>query len=673
MPINGINRPGASIPSTPSAPAAPSAPAVSTPATPAAPSTGWVGRTGGPTTPGRVDAAVTRLKGKAVELAMDQVADEHTLGTGFNLGAVSGNLKVSEELGLKGTDSYKKLVDGDRRRSDYAKANPDAVWVATKGIAGASASFPAGAGVSLGFNGGVEVSSLMAHDVRGASDVKAAVASQAKSMVLPLDAEGLQGLKAAPGSEWMFRGTTGSSVGAGLGASTSVGTGVLGASASVGLNASASASATYTKNVKVLGDDKVFVQVARVTTEGTGASLGVTAGININAGDVVGGQAGRQLDRLGNRVENATRINASVSANASATQEVMGAAVLDLSTAAGREAYDYILRSGPGDAADFIESQHLGVKYTQGGTAASSGIGLQFGSANLLSTSTVRGTTKGTVEDPGGTTQLTEATFGRSVTGFLPRLALGEERQVSVRAGSVTKNGNTDDAVALSLSVKDAKLTADELSQLDRFAKGMGSPLDGLPKAEAGKSYGKADYAVSVALTDAQVEKMSQWGDKDLRLAFAAAEKDIDGSATLPPWQTDPQTFAWYKEQLDSPANMGDGGNDAKTRASLDYKEKYGRDLQKDVDSANAIDAIVGQVVAKKGEPVSEWGGVLEALGKAPSTDVRAAALALRRLAGAEVVGLSVSMNGQTYAVKPEAAAPKTLADVVGPMLAPPA
>ncbi len=669
MPVSGVNRPGVPLATAPSTTAPDVANAPPAAPTEAAPAAGWAARTGGTKPPSRTEAAVAKVKGKAVEVVLDNASKEHGFDKAVSLGSFAGNVRVSEQIALKGTDVYQNMVAVDGRRADFAEKNPGAVWVGTKAIAGLSAGFPAGAGVSLGFSGGVEVSSIMAHDVNGASDVPSAIANQGKSMALPLNADGLTSLSPAPGSEWMFRGNVGSSASAGLGSSATVGTGVVSASASVGVNVSASANETFTKNVKVLGDDKVYVQIARVTSEGTGASIGVTAGLNINAQAAVPGLAGKELDRAANKVEDLTRVNASVSANAGATQKLIGTAVLDLSTQAGRDAYDYLMKAGPGAAADFIANQHLGVKYDEAGKTASSGASLVFGKANLISTSTVRGTTKGTVEDPGSTTQLAEATYDRNVSGFLPRLALGEERSVSVRSGSVTTNGDRQDAVALSLSVKDTKLTPEELAQLDRFSKSMGAPMEGLAQAKTG---GKADYAVSVSLTDAQVEKLATWGEEDVRLALAAAENAIDGKPGLPPYFADPASFKAFKDDYTDPFPNSDGP-DKKQEASREYKAKYGRDLGRDVEASEAVDRIVGQMMEKKGKAAGEWGSVLEAVGKSSSTDVRAAALALRRLAGAEVVGLSVNVGGQSFAATSEARAPKTLNDLVGPMLAPPA
>lgn len=631
------------------------------------PSQGWAPATSA--LPIKLTQVVEKAKGSATRLVLDKVADEHALARGASLGSVQGNLKVSEELGLKGSDVFKKLVEPDARRAAFAKANGDAVWVATKAVAGVSAGFPAGAGVSVGLSGGMEVSSIMAHRVDGAGDVAAALKDQGLSMAVPLDADGLRSLDAAPGSEWMFRGTAGASLGAGVGGGQTVGNDVVSGSVTVGASVGLSGSATYTKNVKVLGDDRVWVQIAQSTAEGAGASLGLSAGVTITAANAVSGPAGKLADQLGNKVESATRVGATASGSMGLSQKVLGAAVLDLSTPQGREQYDYILRSSPQSAAAFIESQRLGARYTETNRTLATGLTVQLGSSSVLATSTVRGTTKGTLEESGSTTLLSENTFGRSVGGFLPRLALGEERQVSVRAGTVNRDGKSEQAVAVGLAVKDPSLTGEELAQLGRFASAMGAPLGNLPPTSGDKSLGKGDYALQVAMTTEGVAKLSQWGDDDLRLALASAQKEIEGSASLPPWYGEPQAFQWYRSQLASPSLEPD----RKNLVLADYKEKYaGRDLNRDIESANDLDRLVKATLDRRGQPTTEWGPVLEALGKSGSTDVRAAALALHRLAGAEVTLLSVNAAGANYTAKPAAAAPPTMAELVGPTLAPP-
>lgn len=661
LPIRGSTTPVITQP-TNTGPAAPAAP--TTPAAPAAPvNTGPVDVMT-PSSPSRLD----RLKGKAVAAAWDQVASSHSVGQGVSFGNISGNVKISEELGIRGTDTFKHLVANDARRNAVAQANPDTVWVKTTGAVSASAGLSVAAGASLGFSGGVEVTAIAAHDVAGARDVRSAVADQAKAMVLPLDAEGLQGLGAKPGSEWMFRGTIGSNAGVGVGVSTTVGNGNASVTANAGASLGASANSVFTKNVKVLEDGKVFVAIGKTDSQSVNGSVGVNVGANLNSG--LPGIGGSAVDRLGNKVEDATRITSSVNVGAAQGQKVMGAAVLDLNSTAGREAYDYLLKANPNDAAAYLQRTGLGVRYDETSATRTSSVSLQFGSTNLLATSTLKGTTNGVVEAPGSTTTLSQADYARSVGGLLPRLFIGEERNVQVRAGALTKDGVTTNAVAVNLSVKDRKLTQSELAQTERFAKAMGMPFDGLPTLGARETAENSQFNVQVALTDDHIGKLRGWDENGVRFAFAAAHKEIDASPTLPPWYDEPSAFSWYENEFTVFANSEPQRKDQVAR---DYKDKYGRDLSDDIDSKHAIDRIVKQLGDAKGKPVGEWGKLLESVGKQSSGDVRAAVLALRRLSGAEVVGLSLSAKGVTVAAKPEVAAPKTIAETVGPMLSPPA
>lgn len=649
------------VPSAVSTTPAPSAPAPASPI--ATPVTAPVDAMT-PARPSRVE----RLKGKAVAAAWDQVADRHSVGKGVSFGNISGNVKLSEEIAVRGTDTFQALVAPDARRAAVAQANPDTVWVKTTGALGVSAGLPLGAGAQVGFSGGVEVTAIAAHDVRGAGDVRQAVAAQAKAMVLPLDAEGLQGLGARPGSEWMFRGTASGSASVGLGASTTVGVDRASVTASVGASVSAAASGVFTKNVKVLEDGKVFVAIGREDARSLSGAVGVNVGTSLEPR--LAGLAGRAADRVAGEVEDATRITSSVNVGAARGQKVMGVAVLDLTTPAGRSAYDYLIQASPTDAADYLQRTGLGVRYDEKSSARTSSATLQFGSTALLATSTLRGTTSGVIEAPGATTTLAQTDYARSVGGLLPRLLQGEERSVQVRAGSLSRDGVTTDAVAVALSVKDRKLTPAELAQVDRFAKAMGLPLDGLPTLGANEVAPDARMQVQVALTDANVDAMRAWDEQGVRFAFAAAHREIDAGAALPPWYEDGATFAWYASE-----HTNNYGGDPQRPAQLarEYRGRYGRDLEADIASQRAIDLIVKQLDRTRGKPVAEWGPLLEAVGKQSSDDVRAAVLALRRLSGAEIVELSLSAKGVTAAAKPEAVAPKTLAEVVGPVLAPPA
>ncbi len=640
---------------------------------PAPEAKGWVAGGNRPAPvagPATKPSLLDKAEAKVAELALDQVANAHDVSQGFGVGLVQGNVKLSEQVALKGTDSHQQLVDSDPRRLAYEKANPDVTWVKTGAMVGASAGLPLGLGASVGLSGNVEVTSVAAQRVAKAGDLAGAAVGQAKSMALPLDAAGLEALRPAPGSEWMLRGQASASVGIGVGRSASASAGPVEATASVGASVGASASALFTKNVKVLDGQKVYVQVAQQTSEGVSASVGVDVGVSTRGSALAAGLAGKAEDRALSEAEKRTRLTASASGSASASQKVLGAAVLDLSTPAGRASYDYLLKATPQAAASYLERSGLGARYDESAKNASGGVSLQFGSTSLLSTNTFKGTTDGTLVDQGATTQLGESSYQRTVGGALPRLLMGEERNVSVRAGSITRDGVAQDAVALGMTLKDPKLTSAELGQLDRFARAMGAPLEGLPRPADGADAGKADVRLEVAVSDEGLKKLSQWDGDSVRLAFANAQKEIDGSAGLPPWYDQPQTFGFYRTRYQT-ANSSPHGPSQQAIAQ-EYKAKFGRDLSKDLDSARAVDDVTTQLESARGKPPDQWGPVLEAVGGQSSGDVRASMLALKRLAGAEVVTLSVSAQGKTVSATPQGAAPKSLAEVVGSVIAPP-
>ena len=277
----GGNRPGGiapSIPSTPVAPTVPAAPAA--PTTPTAPSN--------PTS--FTPAGTSRLdqwKGKALDLAIDELASSHSGGASFGGTLVQGNVKLTEEIALAGTRTFDKLVGADRRRNEHVASHPDAVWASTSATLGASVNFPLGVGAAFGFGGSIEASTLLAHDVSGTRDAAAAVKDSLKSLKLPHDTESLLKLGAAPGSELMLRGTLTQS--ASIGTSATVGAGALTASGGVSIGGSASQS--FTKQLKVLENDTVFFQLTQTDAQSAGASAGVTAGTNLS------GALGNAVDR----------------------------------------------------------------------------------------------------------------------------------------------------------------------------------------------------------------------------------------------------------------------------------------------------------------------------------------------------------------------------------------
>ncbi len=602
---------------------------------------------------------------KFAVLAMNALADTHEVKTSHKFGAqklIRGTLKVGEQIALPGTPSHQALVESDRFRRDYEKANPHTVWAKTTAVTGVSANFPIGMGPSVGFNGNVEVTAVVSHQVDELKDLPGAVAKQAKSMVIPLDTRSLAELKPAAGSEWMFRGEASVPLGVGMGIGQSVSLGVADVTAVAGIGLSVGANAIITKNIKVLEDNKVFVQIGATKA----ASIGVGAEAKLQAKDFLG----------------LLKVSAAASAGASAAVEhrILGAAVLDLNTTAGRASFDYIMQASPGNAAEHITEQRLGAEYNGIGKSRAVAANIRFGNMKILSASIGKGSSTGTLTQKDSTTSLGQSDYSKNIEGWLFRLLKTEERSVNVRAGSATRDGQEERVVALSLHVKDSKFTSGELSQLARLGRAMDNPLQGLPPSVTKGDLGPGTYHIDLALSESQLDKLGAWDRDSIRLAFAIAQTELEGGEEkLPTWFEQPELFAAFKEKHLSP--VGPSGRAFPTvqssihgEAALEYAERFpGRDLAKDIASEEAVSAIQKYIEKAKGAPVAEWGKVLEAVGKQSNIDLRATMLAFRRLAGASVVNFSVTAQGQTVSANPEAPLPPSLNEYVGSVVSAPA
>lgn len=619
------------------------------------------------------------------ERALVSLGDSTTLSHGVGL---SYTAKLTEKVMLKTDDPF---VAGDSRRK-AAAATGDVVWTRLNVAAGAGASVGHAVtphvSASFGLSAGAEVTAIVAANKSlSTKSAAGAIKEQGEMLALTLDPDRLLADAHAPGTELMVRGhaAANASVGFGVGA-----TGV--ALGSVGVSVAASHSEEFTKNVKVLEDGKVFAQVSRVAAKAQGLSAGLNAGVDLPGANVGGSLVSKGLDKVAGKLEDRVRLTASVGAAASQTDALKVGGVFDLKTPQGREAFAYLmkanpleLQANPRQAETTLRNMGMGVAYSEATRTAGVSANIQVGQTSLLSFSSSRRSTEGVLlekKDEAGSiiesSKLTEQEYSRNVSGALPRLLLGEERSLSIRAGSVLKDGVETKAALASLSIMDPKVTQAEQQELAAFASQMGMTLP--PTGAAG---GKGTFSVQVALTDASLAKLQQRSAEDIRTAFTFAKGGLEGRPA--PWTNEtlaavnthyryaPQktvkeefregSSAWERSEY------GDASNQRPT-LSRDYKTTTGRDLQSDVESQEAMNRIAEELVKVRGKPVSEWGPALSAIGTQSSRDVRTALIALNRLADASLVSLSVSANGATVSAAPQAA-PKSVGELVGPILTP--
>lgn len=608
---------------------------------------------------------VDGLRGRVRRLVRETMADDHRVDNGldFERGrdvgdariglSVEANAELNTRVALKGTDAFRDLVASDRRRLEHVQQHAKVTWAQTRlalsASAGASVQLPSGA-ASVGFSvkrgSELELTSITAHEVQGIRDVKRAVAVQAKSMVVPVTAESLRAAQLAPGSEWMLRGEVSTTIGlnAQVGEKVDEGFG-----AEAGVNARRSVTDFYTKNIKVLGDDQVFVQISKQDSRALRASVSAEAGMHF--GDF-GDPATDWLRR-----ETEQRLSATTSAWATrkAGTHSLGSAVLDLSTRAGRAAYDRLLRLPPDQAAQYIRENGLGHQLRERSRAAESGAKIELFDELLLSLKTLRSTTRGvTVTSSGERTHLHQASHRREVEGLLPKWIGGQERTVGIFSGEVRRGGQRAQGVGISLEVDEKSLSRDENDELQRFGQLMGAPIQGMPHG----ALGRVEHRTHVSLTDDGVARLGRVTGEQLRAVYGHVLGELQGKAP-PMWATDRRRFervlAEYRRQ-----NVSE-------RARMKYLE--GRNLKADIESYEAANAIARELEVYRGKPAAEWGPLLSAIGSQGATDVRAAMVVLHRMAGAELTKMEVQDGGQRYRSEVARLAPVTMAEVVGSIM----
>lgn len=465
----------------------------------------------------------------------------------------------------------------------------------------------------------------------------------------------------------------------------------------MGVSVSGAHSSEFTKHVKVLENGQVFAQVAKVGTTSEGASVGVNAALTLPTAPAGSNAVTKQLSSQATKVEQSleerVHVTANVGLSASQTSSLKVGGVFDLKTQQGQQAFSYLmkanpleLQANPRQAEAALQSMGTGVAYAEGTRTGGVNANVQLGQTNLLSFSSARRTTEGVLLEkhtgegtPVEKSQLTEQEYTRTVGGALPRLLVGEERSFSFRAGSVTKNGVEAQAAVASLSLKDNKVTASDQQEFAAFATQFGATLP--PAVGSG---GKGTLDVQVAITDAGLQKLQARSADDIKAAFGDAKARLEGSPA--PWsntgkaavnkhygyapqKTVQQEFQDARKGWEDATTFGDPDN-AKPTLARDYKATTGRDLESDLQSYDAMNHIAEQLVKAQGKPVGEWGPALSAVGSQNSRDVRTTLVALHQLADAGVVSMNVDANGARLS-SVTGVAPKTTAEIVGPLLTP--
>ncbi len=307
---------------------------------------------------GSSPALLDKVKTKLVDLAKSELYKPYDFKVGaFELGEHVGlDLRVKAQL-IDGSDP---LIAEDKHRAATTKKHQDQgealTWaIAGGGIyphAGFSASVPIGpASVSIGFSAnaaiGYSVLAPYAHEAQAALEL-----AKNLSADLPFSAEKATALEA--GTEITLRGT------GRIAASSSIGIGyelakvgdLVSVGASFGSSAGASKDLELSLRLKRLDGNKMFVSVSKVATNAGSLSVGAHVGVDLDTKSAIPDMGGGLLakagdlaaDQIDKQVEKWANLDFRATHSTSKSEKEVSSYVIDLSTEAGKSAYEDLLR-----------------------------------------------------------------------------------------------------------------------------------------------------------------------------------------------------------------------------------------------------------------------------------------------------------------------------------------
>jgi hypothetical protein len=597
--------------------------------------------------------------------------------TGLGVANVGFGARVTEQVALTPDHA---LVTGNADRA----AAKDTTWsrltaagsVALGGGSGPEAGGGFGAGASFGFSAGAQVSVIV--PTKGpldASGLAALVKTQGEAVTLDLHPERVG--KLAPGSEFAIADQP-QNLDASVGFGAHVTAGPAEARGGVSLSASHSKNA-YVKRVVVGQNGQVSVSMQRFDQRTLDLTAGVNAGIKGGGAEVLGG-ATRQMaldaasgDRrnviLAKPEVSATNITFTVGAKSAEENIVEVHGTFDLKTKAGRAGYEYFMGIDPNQ----LEVRHqmaprelraLGVEVAYSGKEVSSGISARVGLGpwEALDFSSAQRSAEGfslrlkpgkeeTIEK----TILRSEEYNRKVTGALPRLVNGEEREINVRLSETEGWWSVDRVAVVAMKVSDPKVTASDHQEIATFLGALGLKT-GAPTREGGAG----TFAVEVGVGAPGLRKLSRLGEPGVTQAFERALEQLSGQPV--PWKNSApevgggpavkESFATAMSEWERVQSGGEGSWSAQRTIVNEYRDATGRDFEKDRNSALAMGLLAKELRALGQEELKDCAPLLSTIGRLSGGDLRAAILTLKSDADAGLTAAYFEANGVKVAAK---------------------
>lgn len=414
-----------------------------------------------------------------------------------------------------------------------------------------------------------------------------------------------------PGSEFTVRERKGGHLGVAAGKE------FMGAGVAAGVDADDQTG--YAKHARFLKDNQVEVTID--TADRLTLSAGLTAGLP--GTKTREGQSDTILEE-GASSPKREGVGFSAHAAHSETSSRNGKVTLDLSDPVQAHLYTQIMTAPAEDAIALIERSQGQLRATEE-KGDETGLSLGFPGFKLLSRNTYSYEQQVDETGPAGTSHVEGSTFGTAESGLLQKEARTLELYQSTAA-----NGGGE--VGVSLSVKNDTFNPDDAQQFNNFATAMGldssvrlpttGPAEGTP----------GTYSLELKLTQANLDALKGCDPNTLRKAYAQA---LAALGPAPGWDTQPQTFHDAKQAFREKQKSYGG-----LEVQKEYKRQTGSGLGTDMASDTTMREVDEQLRR------AGLSSVLEAIGTASPVNMKALLMAVKQVAGAEVINLDATVGG---------------------------
>ncbi len=536
-----------------------------------------------------------------------------------------------------------------------------------------------GPGIAVGFDASFKMKARALHAVPANSPEH----EKLRDLIIPLSGEALMKRNPAPGTEYSFKGIEALEGEVTAGLSEGVTLGPIDAGVSAGAEFSVEGRREWVKSLKYLGNGEVFMMVGSLSALKEEAFFGAKAriGFDFDVLPVLSGILESIAQKPFKHVRKST-LGASTS-NEHANNEV-GVSVFNLNKPEDLAQFNAMMRGLPSKTVEALQAR--GTAYDAKRHTRERGFDFNVFGLNFFHSGSEITHENGVLRQDGKTEHVEEVRGKGESNGLIPEwFGSGGD---SASSFAVKKVAQGDDGikqlpVELGFDEPYGSTTGAEVNKWLNFGRAMGFTATDLPeRIDADREFKKAHYELKVVVPDKGVARIGQLSREALFKCAGQAESIIEGSGRLnstgfidegtpvPAWAK-PE----YQHHLRNYENDVKNGVGHVVRHS--YSKETGReDVFADIKIYQLVDRIWNDIETIKASgrgDLKAWKHLVDTIERTTDAEQkRLIALVLRQFADAQIVEMRGQVDEKKVEFAPEVAAPVSLDEYVGSILAPP-